>query len=110
MLTNAAITLWHRGAICPETRMETGFLRLYFPKVSLRQELGIIGHLIGRSEKDELSIRIGTRDDLPIMPGDRVIVGRSGLETPPEHAKVVTSVTDNRHGSRRVGHWKVVCR
>ena len=54
-------------------------------------------------------LRIPTYSNLNISPGDRVVADEISAASPPHDSFSVLSVTDNRRGSRKVRHLKVVC-
>ena len=58
-----------------------------------------------------LTLRVMTRKDADVSPEDVIAFSESAGTKPPEKGcAVVVSVTDNRRGSSRVCHTKILCR
>lgn len=101
MIRNSAVTMYH------ET--EEGWQRMFFCRVSLHCQNGIRTGEPGQASKNAVTLRIFTQQDCSIAPGDKVIPGYcESLLPPTENAYTVLEVTDNRRGSGRMQHYKVV--
>lgn len=106
MITNADITLYHKG-YDPQTRLDT-WAHTQYPKVNWHGHQAATVSDKGLSTADAYTVRIPTAQAVLIAIGD--IVTRGLLcEADPKRAKgpsfVVTSVADNRRGT--LCHWKI---
>ena len=104
MLTNADITLYHK-TYNPDTRMED-WSRDYYPAANVQRDIMTTVADNGM----QYANAIPTDDVVVIANGDRIVVGCCNDATPPKSAHTVVGYADNRRGSDRVHHWKVVCK
>lgn len=67
----------------------------------------------GMEPDNHLVVRIPSKTDLLIKPGDRMVMGKEetvDCNSPLfQNAYLVRAVTDNRKGSGNLWHYKVVC-
>ena len=110
MTAVCGITLYH-ASVDEESRTET-YQKTYFPKASVYQQVSMDTRRSknGPWPEWETVIRIPTEEKIDIALGDRLVLGCSSEESPPEKSMQVCGFADNRRGSRNVWHWKVVCR
>ena len=106
MLTNDVITLWHRG-YNQSFRMDEWILVGTF-RASVQKDHIVTPQDKGIVSSDTVKVRIPIADELLIANGDKAIIGASRDDKPPKDAHTVLAFADNRKGSRRVWHWKVV--
>lgn len=107
MITNGAVTLWH--SFVGENRMPA-YKRTIFPEASIQEDVIAQSTEGGIKGANVVKIRIPTTESIEIQNGDRVFIGVSEAERPPQSgAYTVMGFADNRKGSLRMHHWKVVC-
>lgn len=107
MITNITVTLWRQG-YDKASRMDV-WERQVFPEASLQRDCKVQvkdGKLEGA---DAVRLRIPTDRNISIACGDKVSLGSCPGPEPPPDALTVIGFADNRKGSRRMWHWKVVC-
>ncbi len=104
------ITLYHM-TLDEETRKEI-FTRLVLQNATVFQETGEERRHSqdGPWRARETVIRVPMREMMHIGIGDRIVLGRCEEEIPPQESLVVNSFADNRRGSYRTWHYKIVCR
>lgn len=59
-------------------------------------------------EKPEMSVRLFGKDIPMPMIGDMVVSGMAESDSPPDGAGVIKSVSDNRRGSSKVSHIRLI--
>lgn len=109
MITNGSITLWHEG-VDPKTRMETFTVRK-FEGVSMQKD--VITNLTdgGLKSANVIKIRIPTEEDILIKDGDKLVTYLSDSSLPPaKDCFTVMTYADNRKGSKKMWHWKVIAK
>ncbi len=107
MITQGAVTLWH--SFVGENRMPE-YRRTVFPEASIQEDVMVQVTEGGIKGASVVKIRIPTDAALEIKNGDRVFIGISEEVRPPEKGTyAVMGFADNRKGSPRMHHWKVVC-
>ena len=82
--------------------------RIFLPEVSLSLSVGTRVGARGHEERNGLTVRIPGKNGVAVCPGDRVLPGEHPDFLPPENAFLVTAVQDNRKGSPKIQHIKVV--
>lgn len=108
MLTNADITLYHKG-YNPQTRMED-WTREYYPAANVQRDIMTAITDNGVQYANAIKIRIPTDETIVIANEDKVIVGYCSDTSPPKEAHTVVGYADNRRGGAYMRHWKVVCK
>ncbi len=107
MITQGAVTLWH--SYVGENRLPV-YKRTVYPAASIQADIKTEVTEGGLKSADILKIRIPTMEKLEIQNGDRIFIGASEEERPPQSGvHTVVGFADNRKGSPRVWHWKVIC-
>jgi len=107
MITQGAVTLWH--IFVGENRMPA-YRRTVFPAASVQADVKTEVTEGGLKTADVIKIRIPTTESIEIKNGDRVFLGVSEEARPPQDGcYTVMGFADNRKGSPRMHHWKVVC-
>ena len=110
MLTNAALTLYHR-TYAPDTRLDV-WVRTQYPEVNwYAKQAAAVGES-GLVTADEITVRVFTDEAVAAAPGDIVARGLRDEAAPaalPPLAErfVVTAVRDNRRGSPALHHWRL---
>lgn len=108
MITNGEITIWS-DVYNPEKRMNT-WKRVYSGPVSMQWDTNVTVVNNGIESADVIKIRIPTDDFIDIKNGSKVAAPKADEITPPPDAKIVIGFADNRKGSHKMHHWKVVCK
>ena len=108
MITNSGVTIWHEVGYDKETRMDAPPVRQFFPTASVQKDIKATVDN-GLKTADVVKIRIPGDISVLIKNGDRVMLGEHTEPEAPEDAFVVKGFADNRKGSPRVWHWKVIC-
>lgn len=108
MITQTSMTLFHEG-IDPMTRMET-HKKQFFPNVSMQKDIVSTITDGGLKSANVIKIRVPVGFSIDIKNGDKVVIGECSDTTPPaEKSHTVIGYADNRKGSSKMWHWKVVC-
>ena len=108
MITQTSMTLFHEG-FDTSTRMEM-HKKQFFPNVSMQKD--IVSNITdgGLKSANVIKIRIPISITVDIANGDKVVLGECDDTTPPaEKSHTVIGYADNRKGSPKMWHWKVVC-
>lgn len=105
MITNADITIFHKG-YDPATRLNTWGSK-YFANVSMQNDtkVNVLGD--GLKSANIVKVRIPTTENIDIANGDKVVLGNASVLS--EKAYTVIGFADNRKGSPNMHHWKVIC-
>ena len=109
MIVTCGVTLYH-ACVDQESRMER-YEKTYFPKASVYQQVSMKHrrNKNGPWAQWDTVIRIPVCEEIALAVGDRLIFGSSAGDIPPEKSLQVCEFADNRRGSKKVQHWKVVC-
>lgn len=110
MLTNADLTLYHKG-YDPATRLDT-WARTQYSGVNWYGKQAAAVSDNGLITADEITVRIPTTEPLEAAVGDIAVRGLRD-EADPKAAQqaaesfIVTAVRDNRRGSPGMQHWRL---
>lgn len=107
MITQTSMTLFHE--IWDEDADMEDYTKQYFQEVSLQKDIIVSMTNNGLNHANTLKIRIPTCDNIEIKSGDKVVFGEYEQKIPPKGAHTVVQFADNRKGSPKMWHWKVVC-
>ena len=112
MITNADITIYHE-TYNPETRLKEWEAAQY-PGVNWYGKQAVSVGDTGLNTADSYIVRIPTEDNITVKNGDIVVKGlvADPITSPSQLTKkyscfTVTSVGDNRRGSRGMWHWRI---
>lgn len=101
MIRNSTVTVYHQAG--------DGYVRHFFPRVSLHHKNGIQTGESGHAAKNSLIVRVFTQEELLLQPGDILVIGYSESLLPPtENFYTVRELVDNRRGSGKMQHYKLV--
>ena len=106
MLTNAAITLYHKQ-YDPAMRLDA-WTRTVYANVNWYAKNAVATDGSGLEDASSVIVRIPTTHALAVAPGDQFLYGITNAAVPPKSACcLVVSVTDNRRGSAAMQHFKI---
>ncbi|MBQ3226052.1 MAG: hypothetical protein IJB48_03230 [Clostridia bacterium] len=110
MITNGDITVYH-AEIDAETRKEV-FKRQIIKNVSIYKtyEEERRHSQDGPWRSRECIIRVPQSEALVLAIGDRVVFGLTDEPVPSVDSLIVNGFSDNRRGSKRMWHYKIICR
>lgn len=110
MIAMCGVTLYHAETDA-ESRTER-YQRTYFPKAAVYQQTALDSRRSKNGPWKELEtvIRIFGEEEIDMTVGDRMVLGSSAEAVPPTTSLQICGIADNRRGSRKVRHRKVVCR
>lgn len=102
---NGSVTLYHY-----DENTEV-YLQAYFESVSVFLDNKVITNDRGLTADDVLKIRIYTDEAIAIDKDDRLVLGRAETAIPPKTGTYkVIGFSDNRRGSKKMWHWRVLAK
>ncbi len=110
MITQGGITLFH--ALVDPVSRENYYQKSFFEKVSIRKSVTVEKRMSKNApwaDKDTV-IRIPTEEEIAVSVGDWIVFGECTDDLPPAGSLQVSTVSDNRLGSKMMRHFKVACR
>lgn len=103
MVKNGSITVYHYNGKRWERSCFDG-VSVYFNDGALISK--------GITAEASLTVRIWTNEDINIAHGDKVLIGCYTAQEPPKgnDTHVVSGILDNRRGSYKMRHWRLICK
>ena len=104
MKSNKTVTIWHFED--SGTPVRKVFHKVYVEAVNKISKNGIKQK--GFFEASSAVVRIPTRENLNVLPGDYISLKEDNSEFPPVDSSFkIVEVKDNRRGGQQ--HWRILC-